>query len=106
MSLVFGGDASYGCRRDSFRMKDDSSKEVVVLFFLSRDVLLTRYKGSSFCVIGPKYYRELRVIDPSPFPIYFWLRGSEPWVPEDGFLLSKLGKIESEVGMIGPRLYL
>src|SRR5258707_15305464 len=106
MSLVFGGDASYGCCRDSFRMEDDSSKEVVILLFLSRDVPLARYEDGSFCVIGSKYYWELRVVDPSSFPIYFWLRGSKPWVSEDGFLLSKLGKVKSEIGMIGSCLYL
>ena len=106
MSLVFGGDASYGYCRDSFRMEDDPSKEVVVLFFLSRDVPLTRYKNGSLCVMGSKYYRELCIIDPSPLPIYFWLCGSKPWVSEDGFLLPKLGKVKSEVSVIGSRLYL
>ncbi len=106
MSLVFGGDASYGCCRDSFRMEDDSPKEVMVLFFLSRDVPLTGYKNGPLCVVGSKYYRELCVVDPSPLPIYLWLCGSKPWVPEDGFLLPKLGEVKSEVGMIGPCLYL
>src|SRR5258707_3092380 len=103
MSLVFGGDASYGCCRDSFRMEDDSSKEVMVFFLLSRDVPLTRYEDGSLCVMGSKYYRELCVIDPSSFPIYFGLCGSKPWVSEDGFLLPKLGKVKSEGGMIGSR---
>src|SRR5713226_6525055 len=104
MSLVFGGDPSYGCCRDSFWVEDDPSKEVMILLLLSGDVSLTRHKNSSFCVRGSKYYRELRVIDPSPFPIYLWLCGSKPWVSEDGFLLPKLGEVKSKVGMICSRL--
>src|SRR5258708_14489329 len=106
MSLVFRGNASYGCRRDSFRMEDDPSEEVMILLFLSRDVPLSRYKDGPFCIVGSEYYWELCVVDPSAFPIYLWLCSSKPWISEDGFLLSKLGKVESEIGMIGSHLYL
>src|SRR5258707_3953227 len=106
MSLVFGRDASYGCCRDSFRMDGDPSEEVMILFFLSRDILLTRDEDGSFCVVSSKYYRELCVVNPSSLPIYSWLCGGKPWVSEDGFLLSKFGKVKSEIGGIGSRLYL
>ena len=87
-------------------MENNPSKEIVIPLFLSRDVLLSGCEDSPFCIVGSEYYWELCVVDPPAFPIYFGLCGSEPWVSEDGFLLSKLGKVESEIGVVGPRLYL
>src|SRR5258708_39074704 len=81
VSLILGGDPSNGCCRDLFRVKDDSPEEIVARSFLSRDILLSGHEDGSFCVAGTQYYRELSIIDPSSFPIYFWLRGSKPWVP-------------------------
>src|SRR5258707_9613598 len=106
MSLIFGGDTSDGCCRDSFRMKDDSPKEIVALFLCSRDISLSRYKNSPFCIVGPQYHWELCVINPPSFPVYFWLCGSKPWISEDGFLFSEFCEIESKIGMIGPCLNL
>src|SRR5229473_4747688 len=80
VSLILGGDPSDGCRGDLFRMKDDSSEKIVARPPLSRDIPLLGHKNGSFCIAGMQYYRELSVIDPSSFPIYFQLRGSKPWV--------------------------
>src|SRR5713226_9078162 len=100
MSLIFRGDAPYRRCRDSFRMEDDPSEEVMILLLLSRDVPLSGYEVGPFRVVGPKYYWELCVVDPSTFPVYFWLRGGKPWISEDGFLFSKFGKVESEVSVV------
>src|SRR5712692_2453630 len=99
MPLVFRGDASDGCCRDSFWVEDDPSEEVVILFLLPRDIPLSGYKDGSFCIVSSEYYWELGVVDPSAFPVYFWLRGGKPWISEDGFLLAQFGKIESEIGV-------
>src|SRR5258707_5739419 len=106
VSLVFGGDPSNGRCRDSFRMKDDPPKEIVVFPFPSRDISLSGYENSFPCVIGTQYHWELCMINPSPFPIYFWLCSSKPWVSENCLLFSKLCKVESKVGMIGSHLNL
>ena len=87
-------------------MKDDSSEEVVVSPSFSRDISLSGYKDGFLRIVGSQYYWELGVIDPSSFPVYFWLCGGKPWVSKDGFLFSKFGEVESEVGVIGSRLNL
>src|SRR5258708_40052548 len=81
VSLVFRRDSSNGCRRDFFRVEDDPSKEVSACPLLSRDVPLSGYKDGPFCVVGTQYHWELCMVDPSSFPIYFWLCGSKPWIP-------------------------
>src|SRR5258708_38868490 len=106
VSLVFGGDTSNGCCRNSFQVNDDPPKEVVIPFLFSRDVSLSGYEDGFFCIVSSQYYWELCVINPSLFPIYFGLCSSKPWIPEDSLLLPKFGKIESEVGMIGSCLNL
>src|SRR5258707_9291422 len=106
MPLVFGGDASDGHCGDSLWMDGDSSNEVVILPSFSGNVSLSGYEGGSFRIVGSEYHWELCVVDPSTFPIYFWLCSGEPWVPKDGLLFAKLGKVESEVGMIGSCLHL
>src|SRR5216684_1291175 len=106
MPLVFGGDASNGYCRDSFWVEDDPSEEIVVFLFLLRDISLSGYKDSFLRIVGSEYYWELCVVDPSPLPIYFWLCGSKPWIPEDGFLFSEFREIESEVGTTGSCLNL
>src|SRR5258708_36744323 len=106
MSLIFGGDASDGCCRDSLRMKDNPSKEVAILLWCSRNIPLLGYKDGPFCVVGSQYHWELRVIDPPSFPVYFWLCGSKPWISEDGLLFPKFCKVELKIGVIGSRLNL
>src|SRR5258708_7878278 len=80
VSLILGGDPSNRCCGDLFRMKDDSSEEIVAHPLLSRDIPLSGHKDGSLCIFGTQYYWELGVIDPSSFPVYFWLRGGKPWV--------------------------
>src|SRR5258708_4626074 len=104
MSSVFRGDPSNGWSRDSFQMKDNPPKEIVVFTLPSRDISLSGYEDGFLCIVGMQYHWELCVIDPSPFPVYFWLCGSKPWIPEDCLLFSKLRKVESKVGVIGSRL--
>ncbi len=106
MSLVLGGDPSDGCCRDPFWVEDDPSEEVVVSPFLSRGISLSGYKDSFLRIVGSQYHWELCVINPSSFPIYFWLCGSKPWIPEDNLLFSKFCEVESKVGMIGSCLNL
>src|SRR5258708_7111872 len=106
MPLIFRRDASDRCGRDSFRVEDNPSEEIIILSLFPRDVPLSRYKDGFFCILGSEYYWELRVIDPSTLPVYSWLRGSKPWVAENCFLLSKFSEIKSKVGMVVSRLYL
>src|SRR5258708_39593989 len=104
--LVLGGDPSDGCCGNLFWMKDDPPNEVIVFPSLSRDVPLSGHKNGLFCVVGSQYHWELCVVDPSSFPIYFWLCGSKPWVAEDCLLLSKFCEVETKVGVIGSCLAL
>ena len=106
MPLIFGGNPSNGCRGDLFRVEDDPSEEVIACFFLSGEVPLSGHKNGLFCVVGSQYHWELCVVDPSSFPIYFWLCGSKPWVAEDCLLLSKFREVETKVGVASPCLNL
>src|SRR5258708_2742909 len=106
MPLIFRGDASDGRCRNSLWMEGDPSEEVVIPLFLSGDVSLSGYKGGSLRIVGSEYHWELCVVDPSAFPIYSWLCSGKPWISEDGLLFPKLGKVKSEIGMIGSRLHL
>jgi hypothetical protein len=42
---------------------------------------------------------KLGVIDPSSFPVDFWLHHCEPWVAEDGFIFSEVREEEAEVDL-------
>ncbi len=44
------------------------------------------------------------MVDPSPLPIYFWLRHGKPWVPKDCFLFPEFGEVELKIGIVGPCL--
>jgi hypothetical protein len=63
---------------------------------LSRDVNGSRDEAGFSGIGGSEYNRELGVIDPSSFPINFWLHGGEPWVSEYGFVFPQVGEEESE----------
>src|SRR5713226_1395377 len=104
MPLVFRRDSSDWSRGDLFGVKGDSSEEIVVRRFLSGKVSLSRCKDGPFCVIGPQYYGELGMIDPSPLPIYLWLRSGEPRISQDCLLFSEFCEVELEVGMVVPCL--
>ena len=95
MSLVLGWDPSNGRDRNLFGMKNDPSEEVLVRSLLSGYVPLSGYEDGFSCVIGTQYYWELSVVDPSSFPVYFGLHGSEPWISEDCFLFPEFGEVES-----------
>src|SRR5713226_7675249 len=88
MPLVFCWDSLYRFGWDSFGMEDDSSNVVFAWPSYSWDVSLSRNKGSFFCIVGLQYDRELSVIDPSLFPVDFWLGCYEPGVPYDCLLFS------------------
>ncbi len=43
------------------------------------------------------------MVDPTSFPIYFWLHRCKPWVAEDGFMFAEVGeeKFEGDGGRPG-----
>ena len=47
-----------------------------------------------FCVWTSKNDREMGVVDPTAFPIYFGLYGCKPWIAKDGFVFAKVGEEE------------
>src|SRR5258708_13174189 len=100
MPLVFGGDPSNGCCGDLFGVEDDSSKKIVIYSSLSGEIPLSGDKNGLLCITGAQYYGELGMINPSPFPIYLWLCGSKPRVPQDCFLFSELCDLELEICMV------
>src|SRR5260370_12033516 len=78
VSLVFGWDPSDGCHRDLFRMKDDSSKEIIGCSLLSGNIPLSGYKDGSSCIVGTQYHGDLIMVNPSSFPSYFRFHGGNP----------------------------
>ena len=46
------------------------------------------------------------MVDPSSFPVYFGLRSSKPWIPQNCFLFSEFCEVEPKIGVVGPHLNL
>src|SRR5260370_36745750 len=102
MSLVFCWDSTNWCGRNFLQMEDNPSNIVLAQSSCPWDIHLSRNKGSFFCVIGLEYYGKLGVVDPSMFPIYFWLCGCKPWIPHDCLFLSCFSEIKGEFVVVGP----
>ena len=84
----------------------DTSNEVSVLVGGAWYVLPPGGEDGSFCIVGAKDNGQLSVINPSLFPIDFWLIGSEPWIPEYGFLFSYMRQEESKLSNFASCLHL
>src|SRR5258708_36526061 len=60
----------------------------------SRSVDASGDEFCSFCVRTSEYDREMGVVNPSAFPLYFGLYCCKPWIAEDGFMLAEIREKE------------
>src|SRR5258708_37382716 len=76
------------------RLKGDSAYEISVFDNWARSI---DAPGKEFCSLGirtPEYDRKMGVVNPTSFPIYFWLHCRKPWIAEDGLVLAEIGEEE------------
>ena len=77
------------------RMDCDTPYKIPVTVNGSWYILPSWGKGGSFGVIGSENNGELGVVDPSLFPVDFWLVGGKPWVSQDSFLFADMSQEEA-----------
>ena len=74
-----------------FWMDRDSAQGVPFFLGRSGNVSYPRDKGHLLHIWCSEYYGELRVVNPSFFPVNPGLGCCEPWVSEDYFVFSEVG---------------
>src|SRR5229473_1358939 len=77
-------------------MQRNSAYEVPIVSDWSGSVDVSGEEFCLFCIWASEYDREMSMVDPSSFPIYFRLHGCEPWVAENGFVFAEVGEEELE----------
>src|SRR5258708_10419669 len=74
----------------------DSAYEVSVISDRSRLVYASGKKFCLFRIRASEYDREMSMVDPSMFPIYFGLYHREPWIAKNGLVFTKVREEELE----------
>ncbi len=74
----------------------DSAYEVSVVSDRSRLVYASGKEFCPFRIWASEYDREMSMVDPSTFPIYFGLYRREPWIAKNGLVFAKVGEEELE----------
>ncbi len=79
-----------------WRVQRNPAYKVPVISDWSRSVDASGKEFCSFRIWASKYDREMSVVDPTSFPIYFRLHCRKPRVAKNGFVFAEVGQEELE----------
>ena len=76
------------------QVQSDPAYKVLIFLDGLRSIDTLGEELCTFSIWTSEDDREVSVVDPATFPIYFGLHSCKPWVAKDGFVFTKVGEEE------------